>query len=173
MVDSIRKKLWYIIYEIYKLKVKELNSSFTHPGLIGDQNADFLVDILKSFLPEQFGFRTNMIVVGDEDNQSPETDIIIFDKSHYPKVFMEILGTKFIPKEIILACIEVKSTLDDGTLRSALKNIRNFRRAMVKQGMGSSIYGGQFGYHEPLYFIFAYKGGWKDSKTMEIGRAHV
>ncbi|MBI4777300.1 MAG: hypothetical protein HY788_24465 [Deltaproteobacteria bacterium] len=91
-----------------------------HPVSKGKLRELFVGNCLKPFLTSQFGIGTGHIInhVGDE---SPECDIIIYDKRIVtPFIMNQNLG--LFPFESVVAVIEVKSTLNSTELTNINKN---------------------------------------------------
>jgi len=69
---------------------------------------------LKKFLSAQFGVSSG-IVVNQDGQQSPQTDIIVFDNRILPP-FIQEQGVGVVPAESVVALIEVKSNLDSASI---------------------------------------------------------
>ncbi len=155
-----KNKTWIHIYEKFKAEVEDLNELYNHPGEKGDANELVLINFLKSFLPGKYEISKNKFLLDREGNESTEQDIVIWDSMNYPRIFT---GTKYFMLESVLACIEVKTTLDSEKLKDsilkikALRNMKYFKR--VEDDLRWQI-------HPPLCFIFAYNTSWKKYGTL-------
>jgi hypothetical protein len=128
------------VEKVFKEAEQNLISAFakssktTHPGLKGNSRAQSIADFLVKRLPSGYGVRCNGEVVDYLDHRSGETDILIFDKVRNP-VFSD--DPLWVPAESLLACIEVKSTLNRAELTKSylaaqkMNLLRPFKRSFT------------------------------------------
>ena len=101
-------------------------SGLEHRLLKGQLRELFVSNVLSSFLTNQLGIGTGVIVNqrGDESNQM---DIVIYDRSLLPPLIREKhLGV--YPAESVLATIEVKSRLDKASLTTSEEAAQRLHR---------------------------------------------
>ncbi|MCE0914716.1 DUF6602 domain-containing protein [Pseudomonas sp. NMI760_13] len=105
---------------MFKAKVDELRSLFlatkdvSHNGEKGSFREAFVVSLLQQFLPAHFGLGSG-VVVDKWGRQSPQVDIIIFDKRTLPPIFER--GARGIyPMDSVLRVVEVKSVVNTSSL---------------------------------------------------------
>lgn len=123
----------------------------------------FVIELLESFLPQRYKVENRKRILSKLGKESSEHDIIIWDQFSYPKIFSDFLKKdfRFFLNEMVSTSIEVKNTLTLETLENAFKKIRDYRRKMLEGIHATYFNGPKFGYHEPLYFIFAFDMEWK------------
>jgi hypothetical protein len=92
-------------------------ASVNHAGVKGRIREILVRDLFRPLLPYVLGLATGHIVTS-ENHQSPEQDVVIFDRRILPPVlFEESLG--LLPIESVLATVEVKTTLTATELKDA------------------------------------------------------
>ncbi|MBA1195588.1 hypothetical protein G7011_00475 [Pseudomonas plecoglossicida] len=105
---------------MFKAKVDELRSLFLatknvgHNGEKGSFREAFVVDLLQQFLPFHYGLGSGLIV-DKWGRQSPQVDIVIYDKRTLPPIF-ERGGRGIYPLDSVLRVIEVKSVVNGSSL---------------------------------------------------------
>lgn len=92
-----------------------------HNGLMGELREVIISRLLQPLLPVTVGVSSG-IIISSEDQQSPQTDIVIYDKMILPPFLLAEKG--LIPVEAVVGVIEVKSTLDIDELRKAQKDAK-------------------------------------------------
>ena len=92
-------------------------SHLDHRLLKGELRELFVSDILDSFLTNQFGIGSG-IIINQKGEQSNQTDIIIYDNRVLPP-FIKGQHLGIYPAECVLATIEIKSYLRKGELLKA------------------------------------------------------
>ena len=172
MEKNFRNYFWELIYEKYEAIVEKINNQNDNMNEKGEDNEDFVISLLRAFLPKRFRVEQRKRILSKLGKRSSEHDIIIWDQNNYPSIFSKLLSDKkkknfrFFLNEMISACIEVKSTINSEKLEEAFLKIRDYRRKMEEGIHFSSFYGSQNGYHQPLYFIFAMDIKWKKYSTI-------
>ena len=96
------------------------------PGIVGDATEDGWKDMLGNFLPGRYGVDSGK-VIDSQGCQSEQIDIIIHDTYYSPLMF-SIGDAKFVPIESVYAVLEVKQTLNKGTLDYAAQKAESVRR---------------------------------------------
>lgn len=105
---------------MFKAKVDELRSLFlatkgvSHNGEKGSFREAFVVSLLQQFLPAHYGLGSG-VVVDKWGRQSPQVDIVIYDKRTLPPIF-ERGGRGIYPIDSVLRVVEVKSVVDKSSL---------------------------------------------------------
>lgn len=90
-----------------------------HGGTKGTVREYFVHSLLRPFLPPDMEIGQGH-AINSAGLQSKQIDVIIYDRSIVPPIFIENMG--FVPCESILATIEVKSVLDSAALQDGIKN---------------------------------------------------
>lgn len=91
-------------YELYKAA-----GLLDHGGEKGSLRELFLIDLIQSIIPHQFGIGSG-IIVDKWKRQSKQHDIIVYDKRLIPPLLTEGRGGIF-PVDSVLRVVEIKSTL--------------------------------------------------------------
>lgn len=156
--------LWELYQQYYKL-IRKLNGLSELSSEIGDDNASLLLEMIEAFLPGKYKLAEKKKVLSRDGIQSHEIDLLIWNYYNHPSIFQNLFssrGSRFILQDQALICIEVKTFLDSSKLEDTFLKIQKFRKKMQDITVASKRYGSNFGYHEPLYFIVAYKCSWKN-----------
>jgi hypothetical protein len=125
----------------FALSAAAVAANLEHNGVKGAIREALMSELLRPLLPPDFGVATGIIISADNE-QSPQQDIIIYNKRILPPFLTD--GPALIPIESVVATIEVKSTLTSGELRNAYENVRAVRRLRLLSGV------------------------WKDGKTIDV-----
>ncbi|EHK7542562.1 hypothetical protein VCSRO128_1298 [Vibrio cholerae] len=162
------------IGEIFSLEVRKINEQLQHSGLKGTANEDALISILKKYLPENIGVNIGAVISSsfeknnDTDeytqkiNQSRQADIILYDKYHYQNMFgFSSIG--LFPIEVVLGVIEVKTTLDEEQLHSAIRNLQSIQSLMPIKPMFLSV----FSYKTKTPHISTIENWMKNAESLE------
>ena len=105
--------------------VKEM----THPGTLGEIREILVRELFRPLLPSDIGVGTGQLI-DSTNNVSPQTDIILFDRSLAPPMMLnESLG--LFPVESCLYIIEVKSLLNTTELRKSHESALTIKRTLV------------------------------------------
>lgn len=152
-----------------------------HASELGRLNETHLVQMLQAYLPPKIGIGTGFIASGGiSQNQSPQCDIILFDKlNNFPLYKSETWS--IYPIEMVYGVIEVKTNLNNRQLNDAFKKCAKIR-GMTKTPDGHSnkaymvndhVIPGkpvQYRYYTtdlpPRFFVFSYSG-WKTKKGLD------
>lgn len=134
----------------------EATGELKHPGEKGLLRELFLRRLIESVLPPHFGVGSG-IVVDKWKRQSPQVDLVIYDRRRLPPL-LEEHGHGIYPMDAVLRVIEVKSTLD----RAGLEQFRTLVEMLspsnpngLKVATTGTLEGGQSYY--PFAALFAYK----------------
>ncbi len=142
-----------------------------HPGEKGRSNEDHLRNVLRDFLPKRMGLGTGFIEA-PENQRSRQQDIVVFeDVNNFP--LYEGASWSIYPIEMVYAMIEVKTSLDNSKLTTALRSYAKIR-SMSKEKSYLKLNAGNLKTVEyiryvinlsPRFFIFAYSSAWSDFGT--------
>ncbi|EJF1756886.1 DUF6602 domain-containing protein [Vibrio cholerae] len=162
------------IGEIFSLEVRKINEQLQHSGLKGTANEDALISLLEKYLPENIGVNIGTVIRSsieknnDKDeytqkiNQSRQADIILYDKYHYQNMFgLSSIG--LFPIEVVLGVIEVKTTLDEEQLHSAIRNLQSIQSLMPEKPMFLSV----FSYKTKTPHISTIENWMKNAESLE------
>jgi hypothetical protein len=115
---------------MFKAKVVELRSLFLatsgieHRGEKGGFREAFVKSLLNQFLPVQFGIGSG-VVVDINGCQSPQIDIVIYDKRRLPPIF-ERDGSGVYPIDSVVRVVEVKSVVNPAAVAQFSKLVASF-----------------------------------------------
>jgi len=102
------------------------------------------IEFLREFLPPRYGVARGEIV-DSKGGVSRQCDIVVYDALHAP-VLQRAEASQLFPAECVYAVIEVKPSLDRGSLPKAVANIAAAkaldRSAIVAQHGGHRLYHG-------------------------------
>lgn len=144
----------------------------THAGEKGRLNETHLVRVLRNYLPDKFGVGTGFILSGGASiQQSRQCDIVIYDRSNNTP-FYSSEAWQIFPIEMVYGVIEVKTTLNKTTIKSALESCVLLRRmsggdqspnkAYVRQSLNTPRSSVRYEKYRsglpPRFFIFGYSG---------------
>jgi len=156
-MSFIVKKYATALLKSMELKAEALQE-MDHDPLKGRLRELFISDILKKYLTDEFEVGSG-IIINKQGYQSPETDVIIYDKKIIPPLIKEsFLG--LYPIESVIACFEIKSTLTYFDLKKANDNAHIIFNLIDNKDKLKD-------YDVPFYTVFGYK-----HKTAKIKNEH-
>jgi hypothetical protein len=127
-----------------------------HRGTLGEIREILVRELFRPFLPSDIGVGTGQ-VIDHTGKVSPQTDIILFDRSLAPPIMLnESLG--LFPIESCLHVIEIKSTLDLDELRKSHKNALKLEALSYSNQQGLQ-------YAWTRYLLFAFASDLTESRT--------
>lgn len=94
------------------------SSTLTHQGVKGTILEILIRDLFNPLLPSDIGVGSGQIIECKTGNLSPQTDIILYDKSILPPILFDESNGIF-PIESVLYAIEVKTTLTKRDVQQA------------------------------------------------------
>ena len=101
------------------------NKDVNHQGMKGSFNESELSELIEKVIPTRY-IVTKGIVENSKDEQSNETDIIIYDNDILPRYVKNDLS--FIPIEAVKYVFEVKSTLNATELKTTIDKFYNYKK---------------------------------------------
>jgi hypothetical protein len=151
--------------DIFKSRVTELRALFTatgniyHNGEKGGFREQFVISLLEAFLPFQFGVGSG-VIVDRWGRQSPQVDIVVYDKMNIPPLFMRG-GKGLYPIDSVLRVLEVKSLMDSDAIKQFARlvwalhpdNVEGLKLASpgnLPEGRGYYPLCGMFGYRTDI-----------------------
>lgn len=145
-------------------KLYEATGELSHQGEKGLFREIFVRQLLESVLPFQYGLGGG-VVVDAWGRQSPQADLIIYDRRLMPPIF-EAGSHGIYPMDAVMRVIEVKSILDTKGL-SQLRGLAESLHPNTNEGLKISAPGnladGLMNY--PVVGMFAYDTRIPDLKT--------
>lgn len=126
----------------------------------GELREIFVSNVLKSFLTSQFGIGTG-IIINQENEQSRQTDIVIYDNRILPP-FIKEQEKGVYPAQSVIATIEVRTTLDKGGIEEANEAAGILTEKVFAKGVPFGL--------KPLCAVFGYQGGFGELDNEEKGR---
>lgn len=124
-MSDILTKYYHGITQQIRSEVDFINSLFQHQGLKGEGNETILRDLVRRFIPKQYGVSTG-VVIDKHGHQSRQCDIIIYDTFLYPSL-LSLSNIHLFPVDIVYATIEIKTTLNAQSSKEALLNISSIK----------------------------------------------
>ena len=118
---SVVERYWGGILQRLRAEVDVLSQLIEHRGEKGRANELALAQVLERFLPSRWSVGTG-ILIDSHGRSSRQMDIVIHETSDEPRVLAQTAQVLF-PIETVVACVEVKTTLqtDDVVLDFAAK----------------------------------------------------
>jgi len=143
------------------------SSPLNHRLTKGELRELFVTNILKSFLTKQFDIGTG-IIINQKEEQSNQTDIIIYDNRILPP-FIKEQHIGVYPAESVVGVIEVKSRLDRNAIINSEKSAK--RLIEIIYNPKASIYG-DYEYIRPLCGTIGFYGtGSTEIRDISKGRS--
>lgn len=143
-------------------EIETISDQMSHAGEKGRNNEFVLREFLERNLAKRYTVSTGKVVsVGG--HESGQIDLIVHDRLNTPAL-LEGRAWRLVPVESVYAVISVKTTLDKGELRDALKSIESVR-ALPRQAAILHLPTGVAEIPEsqllrPKAFVFAFKSSW-------------
>lgn len=150
-------KTHFAAVEEYLLALKKIGENTGHSLHKGDPREAFIHEFLKGHLSEKVSIGRGEIIDKDSlpGQRRNQQDIVIF-KSEYPRIDFGG-GVRGFLAESVIATIEVKSTLTEEELRSAIKAAKNTKELNISRGASIRV-GSDWEPPAPLSFVVAYEG---------------
>ena len=101
------------------------NKNINHQGIKGSFNESELSKLIEKVIPTKY-IVTKGIIENPKDEQSNETDIIIYDNDILPCYVKNDLS--FIPIEAVKYIFEIKSTLNATELKTTINKFYNYKQ---------------------------------------------
>ena len=152
-----------------------------HNPELGRLNKSHLVKLLRDYLPPKIGVGTGFIVSGGTHlRQSPQCDIVLYDALNNAPLYKSDTWSIF-PIEMVYGVIEVKTTLNNASLKEAFDKCAAIRKmCRTQDGEPNKAYALQLPPQPktpaqfrivhtelpPRFFVFAYDG-WKKPSALE------
>ena len=131
----------------------DASSSLKHKLTKGELRELFTVNVLNAFLTSQFSIGSG-VIVNQKEEQSNQTDIIIYDNRILPP-FIKEQHIGVYPAECVVGTIEVKSILDSNAINKSIEASKVLNDRVYNPS--SSIYG-DYDYLKPLSGIIGFYG---------------
>jgi hypothetical protein len=179
MSKDILAKYYEGILNQLRGEIDFINEIFKHHGLKGEGNENATRDLIKKFIPNKYGVSSG-IVIDREGTPSKQCDIVIYDNTNYPSL-LSLTSMHIFPIDLVLATIEIKTTLSSEKAREAVENIKSVRsldyiedtfRSHPTEPIfdGSRLKGDAVIWQEkntipPIGIIFSYRSSAKKFKT--------
>lgn len=161
----------------YKRRVEQILSRFEgirelieHQASKGTRVEKEIRQFLIDFLPEMYRYSSGTVIdnSGSECDRSKQEDILIIDKFFNPKLFIDEEPSIY-PVDVIYCGIEIKTSLNEAELFTAVKNIESLKKLKfiedkVTYNKGNSIVVSNT--NAPIGIIFAFDTKFKSSSTL-------
>ena len=109
------EEYWDGVLKRLQAEVDVFSRLVSHQGERGRENELAFARLLSGLIPGRLGIGSGLLI-DSLDQQSKQTDIVIYDASDEPSVFGQATQLLF-PVEQVRACIEVKTTLTAREIR--------------------------------------------------------
>ena len=123
----------------------ESTKKIEHNPTKGTGRETIIIDILKDLLPSWAGISTG-IAIDRTGRQSPQLDVIVYNKNIIPALFQEVSG--FFPVESLIYVIEVKSVINSEEINDAVNKFKKLLE--LKRKPKNYINTALFGYESDL-----------------------
>jgi hypothetical protein len=139
------------------------NRKLPHAGLVGSENENAIAEVIRQFLPAQYGVEVNALVIDRFGKVSRQADIVIYDAHRQPSFFKKVY-----PVEIVYAVIEVKTSMSSTEAAASLENLASvseleFRPALTPY-WETKTHEEAIHHDPPALYAFAYR---TDCQTFE------
>ena len=104
------KEAFALEQKLLQVKFDLSTQSITHPGILGDVNEKYFIDVLRQYLPKRYAV-DNGIVIDSIGATSEQIDVIIYDNQYTPTL-LDQENHRFVPAKAVYAVFEVKSTIN-------------------------------------------------------------
>lgn len=170
LMMSVSKKM--------EIDFDSITSMINHKVAKGEARERILLEFLSDYLPESFEIGTGEIV-DTFGNRSKQTDLIIFDRLHCPKL-IQSGDIRVYPCEGVYAVVEVKSKLDKHTLKDSIINIQRAKSlrktAFHPNNPGKLIWhmhGKDYDYFPTLGYVFAFESTNLESLSKHLDEVNI
>lgn len=102
------------------------NSNIKHPVVKGSFNENELSQLISEIIPKRY-ILTQGIIENAKDEQSSETDIIIYDNDILPSYIQNQNNLSFVPIEATKYIFEVKSKLNSKELKTTIQKFKKYQ----------------------------------------------
>jgi hypothetical protein len=131
--DLVQPENRFDLREAFLLRQEQLLATLgvgrsvgAHPVAIGDDSELNWRGMLESILPTRYRVSKGFAVDAD-GNRSEQIDLLIYDR-HFSPVLLDVGDYLFVPVEALFAALEVKQTMDRGTIQYAVEKVGSIRR---------------------------------------------
>ncbi|MFQ6043843.1 MAG: DUF6602 domain-containing protein [Candidatus Poribacteria bacterium] len=162
MQQDILSTYYKGILQRLRAEVELLNQMIPHNVTKGTANENALRELIRRFVPRRYSVGSG-IIIDTSGNQSRQVDIIIYDEHVYPSVFGQTSACLY-PIEVVIATIEVKTTLTDEELQTTSNNVESIRQLRHYEGFDrieihqKAVKHRRWDNPKPTTFLFAYRG---------------
>lgn len=122
---SALEQYWSGVLQRLRAEVDVFAQLVRHMGERGRSNELALARMLEGFVPERVGVGSG-VLIDSSDQQSQQTDVILFDQGNQPAVMAQTTQILF-PIEVVLACVEVKTSLGSDAVSDCLAKAGSLR----------------------------------------------
>lgn len=120
-------KIYYTgVLKRLKAEIDLLNDIIPHALTKGQNNEESLKNVIKNLIPSKYSIGSG-IIIDSFGERSRQCDIIIYDNTTYPNLFNQSSNSIF-PVETVIACIEIKTYIDDEILNDVTLNTESLRK---------------------------------------------
>ncbi len=119
-------------------ELSQLRSGFSHAGTKGQGAEQSLRSLLHSHLPDSIGVTSGQIMDAS-GALSTQVDIILYDVTKTPQIFVSSHDDRTLPAEGVIACVEVKSRLTKDLLRESSRKAAEIKRMPRRAYLQQSI----------------------------------
>jgi len=150
-------------------EIGTISDQMSHPGEKGRNNEFVLREFLERTLAERYSVSTGKVVsVGG--HESGQVDLIVHDRLNTPAL-IEARAWRLVPVESVYAVISVKTTLDKGELRDALRSIETVRAlprtAAILHLPTEVVEVPEAKLLRPRGFVFGFKSSWATAASAD------
>lgn len=125
-MKEILKTYYTGVLKRLKAEIDLLNEIVPHNLTKGQNNEESLKNIISNLIPKRYSIGSG-IIIDSFGEKSRQCDIVIYDNGIYPNLFNQSSNSIF-PVETVLACIEVKTYIDDSILDDVTNNTESIKK---------------------------------------------
>lgn len=140
---GIVEQYWGGVAKRLQAEVDVFNGLIIHNGEMGRENEQSLVRLLENLLPQNLGVGSG-IIFDSQGNRSAQTDIIVYETNHHPKLLAQTNQILF-PVETVRMAVEIKTTIDN----EAIADFAKKSKLMSKLNPANLT-------NNPLFCLFGY-----------------
>jgi len=120
MVESYFQRL----SDVMAVESRALGDVYRHRGKLGENREALLQRFLAGYLPRRFGVGSGFALFGDA--VSTQQDVVVYDRLNSPVLYGASAAPLF-PPSALAAVVEVKSSLDRGSVAEVVEKGRNVK----------------------------------------------
>jgi hypothetical protein len=156
------KEAFALEQKLLQVKLELSGQSVTHPGTLGEVNENYLIDVLRRYLPNRYAIDTG-IVIDSNGSTSDQIDVIVYDNQYTPTL-LDQQSHRFVPAEAVYGVFEVKPTINKAYIEYAGDKAESVRR-LTRTTVPIVHAGGEYPAKSPFHVVAGIVAGGVDWAT--------